>query len=57
MGTTVGAPIRPKHNVPRPYHGPEEISSREAYKRQRKRQENKGGGIFSDEKQNEKERK
>jgi hypothetical protein len=57
MGTTVGAPIRPKHNVPRPYHGPGDISSREAYKRQRKRQENKGGGIFSDEKQNEKERK
>ena len=33
MGRTVGAPIRLKHNVPRPYHGPGKISSMEAYKR------------------------
>jgi hypothetical protein len=33
MGGTVGAPIRLKHNVPRPYHGPGKISSMEAYKR------------------------
>jgi hypothetical protein len=36
MDGTVGAPIQLKHNVPRPYHGPGEISSMEAYKRQRK---------------------
>jgi hypothetical protein len=33
---TIGAPIRLKHNVLRPYYGPREISSMEAYKRQRK---------------------
>jgi len=46
MGRTVGAPIRPKHNVPRPYHGPGEISSREAYKRQRKKHEKRREGFF-----------
>jgi len=46
MGTTVGAPIRLKHNVPRPYHGPGEISSREAYKSQRKKQEKRREGFF-----------
>jgi len=38
MDGIVGAPIRLKHNVPRPYHGPREISSMKAFKRQRKEQ-------------------
>jgi len=49
MGRTVGAPIRPKHNIPRPYHGPGEISIRGAYKRQR------GGVTKKKEKRRQKE--
>jgi hypothetical protein len=37
MGGIVGASIRLKHNVPRPYHGHGRINSIEAYKRQRRR--------------------